>query len=431
MTHPLGIPPVDQLNRTVRTDADRAALMARYPWRGWGHPTYAHRSLLCGAGEPPITTEPAPSRQERSLDVLTFNDVDRCVLEVGFPIDLRPRHWKHKGQSTTHPWWHKVLDSGDGFVYYGEPANGPRLDGTEAREAPPCPMPLSDTSVWPVILDVPGDTVGNPVAGPKPKRKMFLFRNLYHTSPGDMLAENTDSYSQGAWQHTPETFTYRSNIRRKCTRILVYNRLTENQGQTGFVFFDSGEPWNPSTPSYIGRKGAMDRHQHPARMVDPGDIRYRPWGFTDQAIPDWSRPHKGGDPALQFESYHFSPHDQGPPGISIGGSGLVSQNVDLPSLDADMIYNGYLYAAMPWSRSAWPDGEAIRSGCDLRNVCFTLVIESDFYEYIVYKMISGDGWTKISEATDEPYETPYQKIVDSEELESGYAGAYGRMFIIY
>jgi hypothetical protein len=450
VSNPLNIPSPDQINRTIRmrhTDG-RSPYMVRYPWAGWGHPTYAHRSLLCGDGEPAISTEPSPSRLDRSMDVLTFNDVEACVIEVGFPVRRPLKKWNKHGCSWSHKWWHDIMD--EGYTYYDETHAGPRLEGSDAREDPPCPLPMSSTSNWPIILDVAGYTVGRPNPTPPPstlpipKRKMFIFRNIRLVTPiedGGVEPESTWSDVQGAWQYDSVN-SYRYNYRRKCTRILVWNGITEKEDQTGFVSFADGvTPWDATAPDYIGRRqanvGAAEYEPE-----SPGDMRYRPWGFTDQPIPDWTRRHKGGEDTLRFESYHFSPHDDGPPGVTIGGDGDVTDYEDLDTLSATRIYEGYKYASMPWARDlSWL---GVRGGCNLHGVQFSIVIEAEFWEYIVYKLIPGDGHTIIDPDTiehdengypipdtGEPYDTPFRKVVRSKVQEKGYMGAFGRMFIIY
>ena len=394
----------------VNDPEHRQVLGVRYPWAGWGHPTYAHRSLADGEYMP--TTEPDPTRLEQSRKVLNVINSNREVFEVGFPIRLALKKWnKDDEEMFVHPWWNEELEH-----------------PIASHNGYPCPLPMSAVSVWPHYrTDINQLTPGNalrPPPGQVPFRWFAVARNAYPKWPFDTDVEwdQVDEYPQGAWQYDtdPQALPHRYSLRRRCTRILVYTDVGHNATQ-----FTRGESaLDFTSPDYIGR--------HMAKSETSGDIRFRPWGWTDQPVPEWTEIYRGllnadRRPPLDYTRYHFSPYDSPPPGVTMGGDGSVLENADLSTISGMHLWAGFAYGGREWkkpfaqSRTHGPELELSEVDFTRGVKTFDIVIEANFYDYAIYRGVIGDGVA----------EDGYKVITHYEKIEDGYAGAYGRMFVIF
>ena len=371
----------------------------RYPWDGWGAPTYAKRSMRNKSIT--VTEEPSPTIKERSRQFLNLINSRRNVFEVAFPYRNTMKKWnKEYDEIFEHWWWN------DGGI--------PHPTFTVQEGTVRSPVPMSGEANWLFEAGVEGG------AGDGPQ---WLYRASLPNGDGWGSTEKWPRwYGTGMGENGQYVYTY--NVKRKCTRICIYKDVGWNGLELNF---------DPTSPDYVGRhRRTQDDASRALVAEDGGNRAVEPWGWTDVTAPFFLRPAVSKTP-LSYADQIFTPWKGGPPGEEYGGGGDDGfSRHDVSRLSISQINWMLQYGGRSWHQplnmNLLPASDWVPGYLDTVDV----VIEATFYKYAILarKIIdanNGEGQNGCPILQDEGY------ALDPETGDPirGFGGAYGRLFIIY
>lgn len=405
------IPDEDQWARTFLTPIDdttgRTYEPIRYPWEGWGYPGYARRSFRAeknGTEESPVgEPEFTYSRTDRRREMLVFglSRAHKYILESAFPIRSPLKAWNKLNDyaSWGHPWWSVAEDN--------HPITSSKGSGV------PCAFPMSDEAAFIVIRR----------EGPNRRPDYNANITTLFTLPGP-LGKNMKWYSKDYQYDDHPTqeeknLYYRVHFERKCNRVLVYRNMTHDGEQFRKYTDDRSSPYGAAMDimayDFIGRP--MRRFKFgvwPRVEEDGGDRRFQPWGWSD--MDDGPSQY-----APLFDRYYFDPCPNLPPPLYKGADRPVTDNGDVEKIKPARLYDGFRYAAREWgSDETWYEGTELNA---LQSVPFDIIVDAVFWRYRIFRNVKIFDNSKPPEWTGE-----WDRRIRQDWT---FAGAYGRMWIIY
>lgn len=366
------------VRRKDATDSNaRIVASVRYPTDGWG--PGSRRGWICGAGNIAM-----PAGDNRSRFVMPKHCNHRCVYEAAFPYveSSYYRRWEEAGNTS---YW--VED-------YGTPLSGDYSDGTIAF---PMSTPGSMLHHYRYDKNAAHDTASGTY--------IQLIADFTDWPSG---IESETNYPHGPWCEGSSVAYVESKHR--CKRVLWFERVTHD----GSTFTNrAGLELNPLNHDYIMRPAG----DH----TSVGDIRFRPWGWTDGG-PTGSPLRFGG--ANNFGHYS-SPRPTPPAGVSFGVSKGVTNNADIPKISMQRLYAGFLRTTYDWN----PDSLAATGGGlpafipagEEFDLCIVAYVK---YAQIKYLLVDSHTMPNPPHAGD-TYYIPYGWRTRWEFL-----GIYGRAFIV-